>query len=96
MSNKGELLDAMVDSVFEEIDLPASQTPWQEAIRRRSESARQVLVRHPWAIGLMESRTSPGPANLRHREAVAAWLRTAGFSVVMATHANWLPMSSRT
>lgn len=63
MSNKGELLDAMVDSVFEEIDLPASQTPWQEAIRRRSESARQVLVRHPWAIGLMELRTSPGPAN---------------------------------
>ena len=59
-------------------------------MRRRAVSAREVLARHPWAIGLMESRTSPGPANLRHREAVTACLRTAGFSVVMATHANWL------
>ncbi|MGV8972531.1 MAG: TetR/AcrR family transcriptional regulator C-terminal domain-containing protein, partial [Rhodoglobus sp.] len=33
---------------------------------------------------------SPGPANLRHREAVTACLRKAGFSVVMTTHANWL------
>jgi hypothetical protein len=38
----------------------------------------------------MESRTSPGPANLRHHEAVTACLRRAGFSVLMATNANWL------
>ena len=59
-------------------------------MRRRSVSAREVLGRHPWAIGLMESRTSPGPAHLRHREAVTACLRKAGFSVVMATHAHWM------
>ncbi len=90
VANKDELLDAMIDVVFEEIELPAEGTDWQSAMRRRSESARRVLARHPWAIGLMESRTSPGPANLRHREAVTACLRRAGFSVVMATHANWL------
>lgn len=38
----------------------------------------------------MESRTSPGPANLRHHESVIACLRRAGFSVALATHANWL------
>jgi hypothetical protein len=59
-------------------------------MRERASSARQALTRHRWALGLMESRTSPGPANLRHHEAVAACLRTAGFSVVMSTHANWL------
>jgi hypothetical protein len=59
-------------------------------MRQRALSARHVLARHPWAISLMESRTNPGPANLRHREAVAASLRQAGFSVEMATHANWL------
>ena len=90
VANKEELLDAMIDVVFEEIELPAEETDWQSAMRRRSVSARQVLARHPWAIGLMESRTSPGPAHLRHREAVTACLRRAGFSVVMATHANWL------
>lgn len=90
VANKEELLDAMIDVVFEEIELPPVETDWQSAMRRRTESARQVLARHPWAIGLMESRTSPGPAHLRHREAVTACLRRAGFSVVMATHANWL------
>lgn len=90
VTSKDELLDAMIDIVFAEIELPPDETDWQSAIRRRAVSAREVLARHPWANGLMESRTSPGPANLRHHEAVTACLRRAGFSVVMATHANWL------
>ncbi len=90
VANKEELLDAMVDIVFGEIELPPEETDWQAAMRRRAMSARRVLARHPWAIGLMESRTSPGPANLRHHEAVTACLRRAGFSALMATHANWL------
>ena len=90
VASKEELLDAMIDVVFAEIDLPPEESDWQSVMRQRSVSARQVLARHTWAIGLMESRTSPGPAHLRHREAVTACLRKAGFSVVMATHANWL------
>lgn len=90
VANKDELLDAMVDIVFEEIELPPEETDWKSAMRRRAVSARQVLARHPWAVGLMESRTSPGPANLRHHEAVTACLRRAGFTVLAATHANWL------
>lgn len=88
--NKEELLDGMVDLVFAELTLPESGGDWRAAMRQEALSAREVLARHRWAIPLMESRTSPGPANLRHREAVTATLRTAGFSVRMATHANWL------
>ena len=90
VANKDELLDAMIDVVFDEIELPTDTADWKAAMRQRAVSARQVLRRHPWAITLMESRTAPGPANLRHREAVFACLRKAGFSVEMATHANWL------
>lgn len=90
VASKDELLDAMIDIVFEEIELPPEETDWQSAMRRVAASTRQVLARHPWAIGLMESRTSPGPANLRHREAFTACLRRAGFSALTATHANWL------
>lgn len=90
VASKDELLDAMIDIVFAEIELPSDEGDWKLALRRRADSARQVLARHPWAIGLMESRTSPGHANLRHHEAVIACLRKAGFSVAMATHANWL------
>jgi AcrR family transcriptional regulator len=90
VASKDELLDAMIDVVFSEIELPPADSSWHAAMSRRAHSAREVLVRHPWAIVLMESRTTPGPANLRHREAVIACLRQAGFSIVMATHANWL------
>jgi AcrR family transcriptional regulator len=77
VGNKEELLDGMVDLVFAEIHLPESGGDWQAAMRARAVSAREVLVRHPWAITLMESRTTPGPANLRHREAVTACQRPA-------------------
>jgi AcrR family transcriptional regulator len=90
VKDKDELLDAVVDLVFEEIEVPPEGIDWQAAIRHRSVSARQVLARHPWAIALLDSRTSPGPANLRHHEAITACLRRAGFTVLMATHANWL------
>ncbi len=90
VASKDELLDGMIDLVFAEIEPPPVDLPWREAMRRRSVSARAALRRHGWAIGQMDSRTSPGPANLQHHEAVTACLRRAGFSVEMAVHANWL------
>jgi AcrR family transcriptional regulator len=85
--NKIDMLDGMVDLVFGEIDLPANGVEWRTAMRKRAISAREVLLRHPWAIGLMESRATPGPATLRHHDAVLGSLRTAGFSVDLAAHA---------
>jgi AcrR family transcriptional regulator len=87
VANKDELLDGMVDLVFSEIDLPSGGDDWKVAMRRRAISAREVLSRHRWAIGLMESRTSPGPSTLRHHDAVIGNLREAGFSIEMAAHA---------
>lgn len=85
--NKEDMLDGMVDVVFSEIGLPSGEADWKAAMRRRAISARQALLRHPWAIGLMESRPQPGPATLRHHEAVLGSLRKAGFSVEAAGHA---------
>src|SRR5256714_7823371 len=87
VANKGDARDAMVDLVFSEIDLPAGGADWKMSMRQRAISARQVLARHPWAIGLMESRASPGPATLRHHDAVIGSLRRGGFSIEMAAHA---------
>jgi AcrR family transcriptional regulator len=87
VASKDELLDAMVDQVFSEIDLPSGAADWKTAMRQRAVSARQALARHPWAISLMESRTTPGPATLRHHDAVIGSLRGAGFSIEMAAHA---------
>ncbi len=87
VANKDQLLDGMVDLVFAEIDLPAGGADWKTAMRERAESARQALRRHPWAIALMSTRTSPGPATLRHHDAVIGSLREAGFSIEMTAHA---------
>ena len=87
VANKDEILDGIVDLVFSQIELPKADGDWRAEIRRRAHSARRVLRAHPWAIGLMESRTSPGPATLRHHDAVIATLRGAGFSQALTAHA---------
>ena len=56
-------------------------------MRQRAISVRDALLRHRWAIGLMESRRRPGPANLRHHDAVIGCLRAGGFDIAMAAHA---------
>src|SRR6266568_3351973 len=87
VANKDDLLNGMIDVVFSEIDLPSGEADWKTAMRHRAISVRRVLSRHRWAIGLMESRTSPGPATLRHHDAVIGCLREAGFPVALAAHA---------
>ncbi|WP_292678842.1 TetR/AcrR family transcriptional regulator [Nocardioides sp.] len=87
VANKDEILDGLVDQVFSEIDLPSPEGEWREEISRRMVSARAALRRHPWAIALMESRRTPGPASLSRHEATLATLRQGGFSVVAAAHA---------
>ena len=86
-ANKSEILDGIVDLVFSEIDLPPGNGDWRSEIRRRAHSARRVLGQHPWVIVLLESRKTPGPATLRHHDAMIGTLRAAGFSVEMTAHA---------
>ena len=87
VANKDDILNGMVEIVFGEIELPYENTDWKTAMRQRAISVRAALMRHPWAISIMQSRTSPGPATLRHHDAVLGCCRHAGFSVEMAAHA---------
>jgi AcrR family transcriptional regulator len=86
-ANKDEVIDGIVDIVFSEVDLPASGADWKTAMRRRAVSLRDVLLRHRWAIGLMEARRNAGPANLRHHDAVIGSLRAGGLEMDLAAHA---------
>ncbi len=86
-ANKEQVLDGVIDLVFSEIELPVAGDEWKTAMRRRAISVRDVLARHRWAIGMMESRRNPGPANLRHHDAVIANLRAAGFDMALVAHA---------
>src|SRR6188508_79562 len=87
VSSKDDILDGMVELVVSRIDTPAERADWRDAMRSRAISAREVLRRHSWAIGLLDSRRSMGPNQLRYVDAVLGSLRSAGFSVDDAAHA---------
>lgn len=87
VANKGDLLDGMIDIVFGEIDPPAVGGDWKVEMRKRAVSTRAALLRHRWAVGEMEGRTTHGPSNLKVHDAVLGCLRGAGFSVEMTVHA---------
>jgi AcrR family transcriptional regulator len=92
LANKDEMLDGIVDIVMAEInavasDMDAPSGNWKSAMRGRVLSARQVLLRHPWAPRLMESRTNFGPAMLRYFDSLIGLFQEAGFSVALTHHA---------
>ncbi len=87
VANKDEILDGIVDRVIGEIAIPDEGTDWREAMRLRARSARAVLVRHSWAIGLLEARGTTGRSSLRYIDAILGNLRAAGFAIEQAAHA---------
>jgi len=90
VANKDEILDGIVEHILGEIEIPVPNSDWRDAMRRRATSAREVLLRHSWAIGLLESRGMNGPAVMRYTNAVLGTLRAAGFPLDAAAHAYWL------
>ncbi len=85
--NKEAILDAMVDEVFAEIHTPVAGGDWRAELRHRCVSARAALKRHPWAVGLMDSRRNAGYETLKDHDAVLGCLFEAGFSLTLAGHA---------
>ena len=87
VANKDDILDGIVDLVAAEIEVPTIGGDWKESMRRRANSAHEVLLHHPWATMLIVSRANVGPAMLRYVDATIGCLREAGFSFKMADHA---------
>jgi AcrR family transcriptional regulator len=91
--NKEEILEALVERVVGEIELPTIDGDWKAAMRTRGRSAYEVLRRHPWAIMLILTSANAGPMMLRYVDATLGCLRTAGFSYEIADHA-WHTMDN--
>src|SRR5262245_24857908 len=82
VSNKSDLVDAMIDLVVREIELP-SDPDWETGIRTCAISAYETFMRHPWACSLiMAPRTLRLEDNprLRYMEWLLDRLDRAGFS----------------
>lgn len=81
VANKDTILDGIVDVVIGEIYVPDPARGWRSETRKRAISAREVLVRHPWAPVLIESRSALSAVRLRYAEAMLGTLRRGGFDI---------------
>jgi AcrR family transcriptional regulator len=86
VANKQDLLDGMVDRIWGEVTEPSARHGWKLAMRERAVSLRGALVRHRWAVGLMEAHGPPGPENLRQHNAMLGCLRESGFTFRTTVH----------
>ena len=87
VANKDDILDGIADLVMGDFEVPSRDLDWKTAVRRGAISAHQVLLRHPWASSLIESRLNAGPARLRYLDAVIGVLSATGFTMPMVMRA---------
>lgn len=91
VANKEALLDGVADAIAAEMQdaVSAIETPdgWKHALRRRILAAREVMLRHPWAPGVFESRTGFGPQIVRYTDGIVGLLRRGGLSHDLVHHA---------
>ena len=95
VADKDEVLDGMVDVVVSEITARVADTTppdgagrsWKPAVRRRILTAREVLLSHPWAPGVIASRTTMSPTVMRYYDSLVRQFREGGLSVSLTHHA---------
>jgi AcrR family transcriptional regulator len=94
VANKEEVLDGVVDviageinDVVDRLDVAATGADWKKAVRQRILSAREALLRHPWAPGVLETRSSTSPAVLHYFDGLVGLMRAGDFSYDLIHHA---------
>jgi len=94
VANKEDVLDGIaetvvmeINDVVGEIDVPSAGAQWKAAVRCRILAAREVLLRHPWAPGVFETRTSTSFAVLRYYDGLLKLMRDGGLSYDVIHHA---------
>ncbi len=87
VKNKEDILDGLVELVALEIELPGIEEGWKEALYKRTASAYNVLLKHPWSVTLFVSRTNIGPVMLRYTDSTLGYLHRGGFSPELSDYA---------
>jgi AcrR family transcriptional regulator len=93
VANKEALLDGVVDSVVAEIEIElggfeatADGTTWRKVLRDRILTARRVMLRHPWAPAVIETRTIATPRTMLYMDSLLGILLQGGFSYDLGHH----------
>ncbi|MEU4693607.1 TetR/AcrR family transcriptional regulator C-terminal domain-containing protein [Actinoplanes sp. NPDC023714] len=91
LPSKDALLDGIVEAVIAEVraEVPArsGEADWRTDIRGRFLTARRVMLRHPWAPGLLTSRKAIPPIVYGYYDEIVGTLLAGGFSYRLAHRA---------
>ncbi len=91
VANKERLLDGIVEAVMAEVNADVDRTDlppdWKAGLRTRILISRNVMLRHRWAPGVIETRTSMSPEFLGYYDAIVGHFLAGGFSTDLAHHA---------
>lgn len=90
LPDKETLLDGVAETVVGEITAavePQTGGSWREVLRRRFLGAREVMLRHPWAPGLLGTRRSIPAGVFAYYDAILGTLVGGGFSYHLAHRA---------
>jgi AcrR family transcriptional regulator len=80
VKNKDDVLGGILDAVLAEVESPAGDGEWDEAIRRSAISVTDAFERHGWATDLLMTPGGVRPARLAYMNELLGRLREAGFS----------------
>lgn len=93
VANKDALLTGVLDTIVAEIEeelgdvtQPVTPDSWRSILRNRILTARRVMLSHPWATGLIETRSTSTPSILRYMNALLGILLDGGFSYDLGHH----------
>jgi AcrR family transcriptional regulator len=91
VANKEEVLDGMIDAVMIELNAAVAgvdtDSDWKSELRGRILTAREVLLRHKWAPGVLESRINMSPSVMQYFDSIGSRFTAAGFSMDLTHHA---------
>jgi AcrR family transcriptional regulator len=94
VANKEALLDGVVETIIGEVeeelggfDVAEGEREWKRVLRHRILTARRVMLRHPWAPAVIETRTTMTPTLLRYMDTLLGILIEGGFSNDLGHHA---------
>lgn len=88
--NKSALLEELVATIIGEVSEAigdSDETDWRAELRKRCFGAREIILRHPWAPGLIGSRTTIPASIVFYYEGILGLLIEGGFSYALAHRA---------
>ena len=85
--NKAALLDGVVETVINDIELPEDITDWKACIREMAVSYRKAATAHPNIVALVATRPFNTVASLRPVEVGFQIFKEAGFGPEESLHA---------